>query len=816
MDFIRASVKALYYDYPVNTAIQIVATGSASLMGEFTRIVNAREKRYTQACLQALQKKVCGEWMGIGIKTCGTDELIEALKLPCIYAEEALDNKTKAPTVDFDHLFRWNEMSKFVGEDLMVLNYIAKKDIQDGVIRRQLTWSNVLSHNNEALDAELRKNDKGWCDIHLHFDASTDVFGISWVSLMNNIRGKKDAFSELKYPLDSPIVVTKRYSFDDLYKWCVIAALIRFELFKCYALKIPDTFNEKFERKFFRMAILQPMFFGTDLRNLQCSLTTAGLRSLKTSDGQTFDYALCKMVVDKAMYGSPYLIYQGERYLLYQFYRDYWSKTDRVRTICKYVYLYELIKNQLRRELMLVNEVAGLGNFQDYNRRKNKIAEKELTLTAKRFAVHSTLEAPSDGMEVRVAPQLTARAYHDMLEEKYYVNIFGKGLRETKQSLEKRLTFVVHFLKQGCKNNRFGSFRKDIKNQAEVLMEDVYKVEEKRAIPHRIVGIDVAGGETLCRPEVFAHLYRYCRKAGMRNFTYHAGEDFYDITEGLRTIEEAVRLLHLRSGNRLGHCIALGIDAKKYYNQRNRKVVMPKQLLLDNIVWLFKQKERYGLGMEKQIRETLEGKLLELYGEIGYSMPFDIDSYYRSMLLRGDDMKVYDRTCSDWNVTTFDDSIEACEARTDAVAVQLCKDYFMDDKIYSRGYLQTAEFKVPYRYEILIKKLQNKMIRTIKDKGISIESNPTSNVRIGRMEKYDEHPLYRFAKVRKRPDQNVIVTVNTDDKGIFGTSMHRELSLVAFALTKQRMKGNVHRWPEGLVYQYVGCLAAAGQKNRFR
>ena len=108
------------------------------------------------------------------------------------------------------------------------------------------------------------------------------------------------------------------------------------------------------------------------------------------------------------------------------------------------------------------------------------------------------------------------------------------------------------------------------------------------------------------------------------------------------------------------------------------------------------------------------------------------------------------------------------------------------------------------------------MIRTIKDKGICIEANPTSNVRIGRIEKYDEHPLYRFAKVRKRPDQNVIVTVNTDDKGIFGTSMHRELSLVAFALTKQRLKGSVHRWPKDLVYQYVGSLAAAGQKNRFR
>lgn len=73
-----------------------------------------------------------------------------------------------------------------------------------------------------------------------------------------------------------------------------------------------------------------------------------------------------------------------------------------------------------------------------------------------------------------------------------------------------------------------------------------------------IVGMDAANSELYCRPEVFGPIYRYmkqfCNSAtdlselgseyyrGQRslNFTYHVGEDFWDITDGLRAIDEAI------------------------------------------------------------------------------------------------------------------------------------------------------------------------------------------------------------------------------------------------------------------------------------
>ena len=816
MDFLRASIKALFYDYPVDSVIESLKKGSPSLTDSFSRLVNIREPYYSQASMESLRKRLCHDWMGIGQIISESDEIIKVLRLPCIYAEESLDyTNTSYPVVDFPNLFRWNEMAKFVGEDLMTINYLAKKDVELGLNRCDFTWNSVLTHNNADLNRTLRNSGKGWCDIHLHFGASTDVFQLNWVSVMNDIsREKKGVFARLTHPMDNPVIVAKKYDFDNLYQWCVLAAMIRWELYKYYIKNDSNAFKEQFYNDFERVSCKLPLVYYDDIDSLQSLLSYEVRDSLKTSDNKVFDYAIRE---NTASTDSPFMIYYGERYLLYQFYRDYWKEDNHICKIAKYVYLYELIKNQLRRELIQVNEIVGLGNFQEYKNRKNLLVNEGLGLTGKRFAVQTTMgEYEQDGMEVRITPQKTAKDYYNLMHGKYHKNIFGMGEFTTETSLQNRMTFVVHFIKSPChEDNRYASVRENLKQQAEVLMEKVYKVEEKRNIVHRIVGIDAAGGETNCRPEVFAHLYRYCRKCGMKNFTYHVGEDFYDITEGLRSIDEAVRFLQLEEGCRLGHCIALGIDAALYYNQRHRKVIMPRQLLLDNIVWLLSQINKNHIKIDDDTKEQLSRQMSQLYLEIGYHQPFDFDIYCKSMMLRGDDIVKYNSQNSDWLTTAEDDSPLAKDARRDYSACQLCNEYFTDKNVFYNGFMQTAEFKAPYHYELLIKKLQINLMKRIRTKKICIETNPTSNVRIGRLTKYEELPLFQFVHIDDLDKLNMKITVNTDDKGIFTTSLYREFSLLALALTKQKVKGK-KRWQDDRVYRYVGNLADAGQQNRFK
>lgn len=816
MDFIRASVKALFYDYPVDIAIQIVTTGSLSLTGEFTKLVNARERCYTHASMEALRLKLCNEWMGGRGLVDGANEMLMALQLPCQYASKVLDDKINEPTVVFEHLFRWHELARYVGEDLMTVNYLAKNDVEKGITRDYYEWDAVLLHNEKDLYSALRENYQRWCDIHLHLGATTDVFELSWVTLMNHIKDRKDDFSKLTHPLDSPILVTKTYNYEDLYRWCVLAARIRWELFKHYTRRQGETFGEMFENEFARLARQIPMYFRYELRDLQCLITDAGKKAVKTSDGEVFDYAILDSNINKQYEHSPFMIYHGERWLLYQYYYSYWGKKPESTLIGKYVYLYELIKNQLRRELLQVNDLPGLGNFQTYNCRKNLIVNEKFMLVAKRYAVQTTMTDAGDGMEARIPPMNSVEGYKNLLNFDYHKHLFGQDSFITEHELHNRMTFVVHFLKEKCTtNNRHSKLREKNRRQAEMLMENIYHKETEKGLPHRIVGVDVAGGETNCRPEVFAHLYRYCRKRGMRNFTYHVGEDFYDVTEGLRSIDEAVKFLQLTEGNRLGHCIALGIDASNYYAQRHRMVVMPKQLLLDNVVWLLCFCKRHHVGL-LGLGTKLEKYAEKLYGDIGYEEPYDMTTYRNSMLLRGNDLRTYKNANSYWFTTANDDAPEALKARNCEKVRRLCQQYFTDPVVYKKGFLSSEDFKIPYRYERVIKKVQNKMMKLLSSKKIYIETNPTSNVRIGQLRQYDELPSFRFSKIRKRPSQDILISVNTDDKGIFATSLHREFSLLALALLKQKHKGEVHKWDKQMVYQYVGRLACAGQKQRFR
>ena len=69
--------------------------------------------------------------------------------------------------------------------------------------------------------------------------------------------------------------------------------------------------------------------------------------------------------------------------------------------------------------------------------------------------------------------------------------------------------------------------------------------------------------------------------------------------------------------------------------------------------------------------------------------------------------------------------------------------------------------------------LQACIQREILKKNIIIETNPSSNVVIGPIDRYEEHTLHQFVK------NGIVASINTDDKGIFSTSLYNEYSLYA-------------------------------------
>lgn len=370
----------------------------------------------------------------------------------------------------------------------------------------------------------------------------------------------------------------------------------------------------------------------------------------------------------------------------------------------------------------------------------------------------------------------------------------------------------------------------------------------------RVVGIDAVSSEYGCRPEVFAQAYRYLRNYSYPEinpldkdmqftkvgFSYHVGEYFSDLTDGIRAIDEALLFLELKHGDRIGHALALGIEAKEYYAVRKHTVVLPMQEMLDNIVWLLYKSEQYGIMLSPKMNAFLKSKFYEYYTIIydnvlklsNISDPF---TYYQSMLLRGDAPDLYHFLgnkenkiaeskgfVSYWDLCGLSVSNpEIINARNSEMARRLYYFYHNSAEVKYSG-CQSVELKFPEDYAIFISKMQNKIMKLIASKGIGIETNPSSNYKIAQLKRYDKHPIVKFFNLGLTYKEEEItvcpqitVSINTDDQGIFSTNLENEYALLALALSKKKDIDGKPLYTERMIYDWLERIRQMGWEQRF-
>ena len=365
--------------------------------------------------------------------------------------------------------------------------------------------------------------------------------------------------------------------------------------------------------------------------------------------------------------------------------------------------------------------------------------------------------------------------------------IDGNNINIRGDITDENLTYIIHFIKQseyavhkkhyGIRYDYGEKYRKEIDG---ILSDTIKRYAAKqhyddRPYPppiYKIVGIDAAGAEIDCSPAVFGQTYRYARLRGLTNLTYHVGEDFYDLCDGLKAIDDAIRFLNLDTGSRLGHVIALGISTKQYYERREYQTIMSRQRLLDTLVWIHQTISLNRLLMSVKFSTELEDKAKDLYYEVGYRiLPFDIETYYMSMMLRSDSLDKTDKISCWGRASVCQDSL-CTKARDNKNALALCHEFLTSKDVWKEGNAMTTYTYLPEIVEIA-SALQACIQREILKKNIIIETNPSSNVVIGPIDRYEEHTLHQFVK------NGIVASINTDDKGIFSTSLYNEYSLYA-------------------------------------
>lgn len=835
MDIERGILKSLFYDYPIDALVRLLDKHNGFVGDTFMELVPQllrwRERCFTNTETTLMKLRLQDEWhASASLPDVYSPFVFLQEVAPCWLKQDA----NGMPQVRFDNLFRWKDVVLYVGEDLLTTAYLASCDVRNQSHSYHFLWDDILHHDNETINNELKN---GLTDLHAHFNASSDVFHLNWLNMMNNVRsydGIKSADArKINVSQDIDLAVMNNGFNINLRQMCVAAAALRHMLFcilldgKQYDKDYQETISQV-------LCILKHDIMSViEQSDIQSRINISRQTSLKTRDGRHVDYCLQRNF--EAVYQNSAninILFQGERALMYEFFYRYYSKERVAKTIAPYFYLYVLLKSHIRREFVQINELKGFENFEKYQDRKDLVIPDDSVLAD--YIGNITLQTcirskSNDYVEVRLTPNHASIPHDRQIGN----NMFGAQRKNVVLFPNKHIGITVHFIKEnyvkrGTRRtymhstaSRFENYRKSLKIQLDSVLK-----RQKRATQIPIVGIDAASTEMFCRPEVFGHVFRYAKRCGLR-LTYHVGEDFFDIVDGLRAIDEAVLFLQLDADSRIGHALVMGIGASDYYKARHCTTIMPQQNLLDNCVWLLMRSQEWNITLPPVLVSQLTETATQLYNTIGYNGTFELYTYWHSMLLRGDEPYVNslltDRFATQYITPQWeqaqlvvDERLRVCTQ--DTCAYQLYMQYHFNTRIKHNGE-RMIEHKWNKVITKIVTKLQKAIQQMIAQKRISIECCPTSNLKIGFIDRYDEHPmLTHFYPVNADASYPLLrCSINTDDRGVFYTSIYEEYSLIALALYKKKKeKTDEPMYNEREILRYIHDIRENARLMAFR
>lgn len=402
----------------------------------------------------------------------------------------------------------------------------------------------------------------------------------------------------------------------------------------------------------------------------------------------------------------------------------------------------------------------------------------------------------------------------------YYIYHFIKGCDKTKSYLKDLVP-------------RHHDLREKVKRQAKAIYS--YRNFNVLENNHRLVGIDAANSEIFARPEVFAQAFRFLRHHTIDenvvnrpidlHMTYHVGEDFIDVSDGLRAYDEVVKFLRFGDGDRMGHALVLGVDVETYYKRRNHVIAMPVQMILDNTVWLYEECKTLGdpYLLMPRLERDYENYFRAVFGN--RIQVCSMHTYYHSWLLRGDNPFCYQMplekpepvfSVDEWemqHLVTGDQEIE--NARNDEKARALYCRYHFDRSVKENGD-RVMEYRADESYVKTLEIIRVKKLHDAEKRHLAIECNPTSNYKIGELSSFAEHPITKFYDVKIGDDKGkhrLSVSINTDDAGVFATSIEREYAVMAKALEEKHC--NTGKLTPKQVYNWLDDVRQFGQQQRF-
>lgn len=385
-----------------------------------------------------------------------------------------------------------------------------------------------------------------------------------------------------------------------------------------------------------------------------------------------------------------------------------------------------------------------------------------------------------------------------------------------------RLALVCHFIKRPWSKSdmkhapyRHHALVKSLRKSTDVLL---WLLKSYPKLKRWVRGIDGAGNELHASPEYFAPIFRQCTAHGLHHKTFHAGEDFPHLLSGIRYMLEALEFLNLQAGDRLGHGIAMGIDPLLWINRMPQTIIIKRGDWFLSILAAWRLMCKQPIGLEK-VAHTLIAELgarsVELFGR--HLSPYECE---HSMSLRSLSLpEVYSWFNNDQQMPItgplnahWRKEIEAVHTKATAnpTAFEVYWRWQSDKELWGKSE-ELIEVKSDFLQASHYLLLQQALMHEVADRGVVIETLPTSNVRISQYKHFSEHHALRWMKAPSAAqpnDPDILVSLGSDDPGIFSTDIEAEFHHLFLALKNTKLN-------EAEALQRVAQVNERGRIYRF-
>ena len=699
--------------------------------------------------------------------------------------------------VRMDLYKEWKSLSLLNGQDVFIASVLDKHSNYD--------WPFAIQAKSSALDAALST---GYAENHCHFNAAGPSFLINWTLLHNGA------------PFDAPMKLlnNRQKEFESYYSsekyvefknvvWLSIY-LRRYLFYLCkdrkktISVACPKNLPKISFSDFKKPQLCFVSEIQSAIEKLPCGCPT----------GTAFSFS------DYACDGSAAEPLYGERVLLHRCFQNYESWTFSQKM---HFFLYLLCRKYVLGFFCQNNLWFGFHNFKRFERMGDLFIPEDPSMRyeTSRNIYKVLLESPElSKLEIRLAPKTTYKATRKRIAESDPYTI-ASGIPGIKSSMPVRYAdvkygVVLHFIKKTrplsgnltpyglAQEPRCFEKMKEYEKQCD-LIKTYALMDSSKRFP--LVGVDAANEEIRCRPELFAPFYRelrYFKGFNYRGehvhsdlrFTFHCGEDFVTLADGIRAVYEAVTFLDLRDGDRIGHASALGVDVDRYFALKGRVVTQTKQDLLDDLCFLYLANAEFENSYEAE--GYLKGKIKQLLSEI-YEND-NVDSYLLSLLLRkdhptahrtqkkaGDYKKTSEQMLCEGHASYLADIEEPryAFAWRDEQALRFIHEYHYSHKVRQEGD-SISEIIADAKYKFAVKTAQKHVVKMLISKNIGVETNPTSNYLIGPVSDFEDIPALKMMGLFPGSEhyRDLRISVGTDDPGMFYTSLRNEYTSLYYAL----------------------------------